>query len=168
MPSSPSRLRRTLSDLLLAMLNATLILVALCLFLGLRLAGTVEDVTERLTGNLASVAPLRDGVGEMTEELRALRADLAAVTTQAGEASSERVAALNARLETLDSRLETAQDRFAELGERIDSAIEDPSALIDRAVRAAADQTAQNLAGMAGCALPASGAPDLAVNSPGS
>ncbi|WP_419739871.1 hypothetical protein [Ruegeria sp.] len=70
---------KTLKDLLLALLNATLILVALCLFLGWKLASTVEDVTSGLSEKLQVVAPLRDEAQGIREQLSGLRSDLARI-----------------------------------------------------------------------------------------
>ena len=49
------RLGRTLKNLGLALLNATLILMTLCLWLSLGLASTVKSITSDVTANLVSI-----------------------------------------------------------------------------------------------------------------
>lgn len=150
------------------MINATLILVAICLFLGLKLAGTVERVAGRLSDNLAAAAPLRGEVAAMTDELRGLRADLSTLTAEPGILADRGAEALSGQIAALDGRLETAMERVDEIGVRIGAVAEDPAILMDRAVRAATDQAAQGLAGLAGCALPVPEVPELPVPEKGS
>ncbi|MFT5438253.1 MAG: hypothetical protein ACI9MJ_000111 [Alphaproteobacteria bacterium] len=53
------RLGRTLRNLGLALLNATLILVALCLWLGWELASTMTSITSDFAANLVSIDQVR-------------------------------------------------------------------------------------------------------------
>ena len=70
---------KTLKDLLLALLNATLILVALCLFLGWKLARSVENIQDNFRESLHIVQPLREQAQGVREDLASLRADLSGI-----------------------------------------------------------------------------------------
>ena len=150
MTTPARRLRRTVGELALALLNATLILAALCLFLAWRAAATVEQVTETVTtaaaGHLAAVAPLRDELGAARGELAALRADLDRLS--AGGAVSD---ALSARLAAAEARLDALSDRA---GQVIDTLPRDAGALVDRAVTRGVDRAGRWAAGLRGCTLP--------------
>ncbi|PRY23668.1 hypothetical protein CLV78_104159 [Aliiruegeria haliotis] len=133
MSETSSRLVRVLRDLLLAMLNATLILIAICLFLGLRLAHTVDGLTETFADNLISAEPLRDDVQGMTGEIAALRADLDAIRAQSGQLTSETAQRLEDRLQAFDARIAEIGTRAADVHARIDAVAMDPSALVEQA-----------------------------------
>ena len=79
---------KTLKDLFLALLNATLILVALCLFLFLMAANKANSLTETFAEHLQIVGPLQESVQTTGTEIAALRSDLAELKNQSGEVSS--------------------------------------------------------------------------------
>ncbi|WP_235216130.1 hypothetical protein [Ruegeria halocynthiae] len=141
---------RTLRNLLLALLNATLILVALCLFLGWKLASTVEGISLALADAVQVAAPLRDDVLGIHEELIALRSDLASIqigdVIQNTEAAQEVSAALN-RLEQLEQNLLGSQIQLAEF-------TDSPDDLIDQAIQVAADAIADRIIAIRGCVPP--------------
>ncbi len=114
-------------DLALALLNATLLLVAICLFLAWRLTATVDGMVGTFASNLQVVAPLRQDVQAMTAELAALRADLAALKSQTGEINS-------AALQTLQARVDKMEARVAQAGDRIDALKRAPRELVDQAI----------------------------------
>lgn len=151
MSDRPNRLWRTLGNLALAMLNATLILVALCLFLALRLAGTVEDVATSFAQNLVSFEPLREDVRAMTTEIAGLRADLAEVRTATGAAGTEAAALVQARLEAMDDRVAALQARLGAPLAQLEGAELDAAALMDHAIETAAREFATAVASLAGC-----------------
>lgn len=82
------RLGRALRNLGLAHLNAALILVALCHWLGWQLASTVKSITSDFAANLVSIDPMRDEIRDLTGELAALRADIATARHATGELRS--------------------------------------------------------------------------------
>ena len=129
---------KTLKDLFLALLNATLILVALCLFLGWRMMATVDTVSDRVTASIAELTPLRDEIAGVRAELSGLRADLAAAP---GTVASAR---LQNRLDGLETRLDGMQARMASLATL-------PDQLLDRAFETAADRMARGVAELRGC-----------------
>lgn len=131
-------------NLLLAMINATLILLALCLWLAWRLTAEVDAVTDDLTRNLAPVQPLRDEMAQLTDQVSGLRADLASVRDQAGADLPEAVARLGAEADQLQARL-------AKVSETAQTVAADPGLLIDRAVAAAAASFGDKAQHLLGC-----------------
>lgn len=138
---------KTLKDLLLALLNATLILLALCLFLGWKLAQSVENIRAGFAENLQVVAPLKDQAQGIRGELAALRSDLDAIRSNGGVADSATAQKLNAtlqRLDGLEDRMATAQERLAGLAEK-------PEDLIDFAITTTADTVTDRVLMVRGC-----------------
>ncbi len=138
---------RTLSDLLLAMLNATLILVALCLFLGWKLASTVEGVTTAFAENIHIVAPLKDEVQGVRGELTALRSELSSLrdnTILFDSATAQQISAALGKLDGLETKLQAAQTRIADLTEA-------PDKLIQTAITTTADVAADRIIAIRGC-----------------
>lgn len=143
----------TLKNLALALLNATLILVALCLFLAWKISQTVDGVAQNFASSLQIVTPLREDVGAMTSELAALRADLATIRDQTGEARSQAMGAVQDRMSAIDARLSDASARLAALQDA-------PRELLDQSVErtmaAAADEFSRAVNDIRGCTAPAS------------
>ncbi|WP_294229306.1 hypothetical protein [uncultured Shimia sp.] len=108
---------KTLKDLLIAMINATLILVAICLFFLWRLSDTAERVVASFAQNLQIVQPLETKVDGLRREVANLRGDLAeisldssALTAQAAERLQSRANALQLELEGINSSLARLAD----------------------------------------------------------
>ncbi len=138
---------KTLKDLLLALLNATLILLALCLFLGWKLAQSVDQIRVGFAENLQVVAPLRDQAQGVRGELAALRSDLATLGSQGTQLDAVTRQQLNAalrRLGDLEGKLEDTQTRLAGL-------VEKPEDLIDYAITTSADIVTDRLLILKGC-----------------
>jgi hypothetical protein len=159
MAETSNRLLRTLGNLGLALLNATLILAALCLFLAWRVLASASDVTERfesaLTGTAERIAPVAAELGALNEELGGLRAEIAALRAEAGDRGG---AALAARLDALEVRLAPLDAGAARLSEMAGTAREAPGAVldraVDRAVAAAGAETTAAIARLRGCVPP--------------
>ncbi|WP_171212687.1 hypothetical protein [Ruegeria sp. HKCCA5426] len=142
---------RTLKDLLLALLNATLILVALCLFLGWKLASTVEGITTAFAENIQIVAPLKQELQGVRGELAALRSDLSSIQigeSLANSAAAQKISTALAKLDNLEKELQAKQARISEL-------TESPDELINTAIEASADAIADRIIEIRGC-VPAS------------
>ncbi|WP_171122199.1 MULTISPECIES: hypothetical protein [unclassified Ruegeria] len=142
---------RTLKDLLLALLNATLILVALCLFLGWKLASTVEGITTTFAENIQIVAPLKQELQGVRGELAALRSDLSSIQigeSLANSAAAQKISTALAKLDNLEKELQAKQARISEL-------TESPDELINTAIEASADAIADRIIEIRGC-VPAS------------
>ena len=127
-------LGRTLWNLVLALLNATLILVALCLWLAWRVTAQVDAITDDFAENLIEITPLRDEVQELRSEVAGLRSDLQVVQSGAGEASTAALARIQERSAQFDARLD-------EINSGIDKVLRDPEELIDYAI----DRTAEGI-----------------------
>ena len=104
---------KILKDLLLACLNATLILVALCLFLLWQLSGTVERISGEFAKNLDVLSPVSTRIESLTQEVAALRADLANASV------SEAVRARVSQLEAEAKRLNDTLVKISETPERL-------------------------------------------------
>lgn len=135
----------TIKTLLLALLNATLLLVALCLFLALQLGNRIEDITSSFAENLVTIDPLRQELGAITSEVVGLRGDLAALRAGSGAMGTEAAQNISARLDHLEIRVDEA-------AQRVDGLLNSPERLVDRAVDRAADQLRQGLGPLRGCA----------------
>ncbi|KIC44081.1 hypothetical protein RA28_13920 [Ruegeria sp. ANG-S4] len=138
---------KTLKDLLLALLNATLILLALCLFLGWKLAQSVQDIREGFAENLQVVAPLREEAQGIRGELAGLRSDLTSIRDQ-GIAISPTT---QAKLDTALDRLNEIETRLSETQTRLAGLVENPEELIDYAVTTAAEAAAEKVQAVRGC-----------------
>lgn len=135
---------KTLKDLLLALLNATLILVALCLFLLLMLANRANSLTESFAQHLQIVAPLQERVQSTGAEIAALRTDLAEIKDQSGDISSATMTRIQDRIEAMESRLAEMQSSMAELRTA-------PERLLDQAIEKAGDQAVVSITRIRGC-----------------
>jgi hypothetical protein len=138
---------KTLKDLLLALLNATLILVALCLFLGWKLASSVESVTTAFEEKLGVVAPLKDEIRGVRGELAALRTDLTNLQTDGAVtdiAEKVRLSTALVTLDNLEARMQDSQARIAEI-------TESPDMLINTAIEKSADVIADRIIAVRGC-----------------
>ena len=91
---------KTVLDLAKALLNASLILLALCLFLGWKLMAAAEGVTANATVIASQVAPLRTAVTGLKQEVAGLRSSV-----QSGTVPAERLTRLEARLAKVQDTL---------------------------------------------------------------
>jgi hypothetical protein len=92
-----------LKELARALLNATLILVALCLLLLWQLSASMERVSSGLAASAQAVAPLRADLQAVSREVAGLRADLAAAPTRG--TLDARAAAVTTRLDGIEEKL---------------------------------------------------------------
>lgn len=148
LPKGPP-MTNTLKNLALALLNATLILVALCLFLAWKVADKADQITDNFARNLITVAPLREDVQSLTEELAALRSDLAQVSSQSSDLSSASLQRIQTRVAQIDARMSTARQSITKL-------VEAPTLLIDYAIDASADRLTQGINDIRSCSPPKS------------
>lgn len=143
------RFVETIRNLFLALLNATLLLLALCLFLALQLSHKTEDIAASFASNLVTLAPLRDEVGAMTAELSGLRGDLQTLREDGRTMTGETADRLDARLDRIGTRLDSAVAR-------IDAVQTAPSQLLDQAIDRVAGQIKQSVGEFGSC-LPRAG-----------
>ena len=130
---SDRSLGRTLWNLCLALLNATLILAALCLWLGWRMADTVQNISTEVTRTVIEARPIREDLKVLTDEVSNLRSDLASMRKGVDGYSSVVLA-------RYEQRFGEFGDQLSDFGQRIDGALRDPDALIETAISATADE----------------------------
>jgi hypothetical protein len=140
---------KTLKNLALALLNATLILVALCLFLLWKVVDTADGLLATFAQNLEIVAPLRDEAQQIKAEVVGLRSDLAMLKQGADGVGSVALDRINVRLEAMDARLQNVGASMTDLADA-------PQELIDHAIVTSADAFATSLSRARGC-VPVSG-----------
>lgn len=128
-------LGRSLGNLALALLNATLILAALCLWLAWGALSAAEQVSGQIEEAAQTVLPLRTEIVSLTEEIAATRAELAEL--RSGGAADR--AGLEQRIAGVEAELARLTDAVTELGA-------DPEVLIDRAVTSAFDGLGETVA----------------------
>ena len=125
------KLITVIKDLALAFLNATLILIAICLWLAWQLSDTVSSAASEFAASLVRMQPLRDDVLAMTTEIASLRTDLAAMGQRTGEVGSQAFSAVEERVETLEVRVSGTLTKMETL-------VAQPDQLIDYAIDQAA------------------------------
>lgn len=135
---------KTLKDLLLAMLNATLILVVLCLVLALTVVNRASSLTATFAENLNVVEPLQQSVQDTGAEVAALRTDLAALRDPSQDVSSATITRIQDRVTGLESKLNDMQASLASLRDA-------PKTLVDHAIATAGDQAVQSIGQIKGC-----------------
>ena len=126
---------RSLGNLALALLNATLILAALCLWLAWGALSAAERVSGQIEEAAQTVLPLRAEIVAMTEEIAATRADLADLRADG-----------SADLAALEGRIAGAEAELARLSEAVAQLAADPEALVDRAVASAFEGLGETVA----------------------
>lgn len=127
---------KLLKDLALALVNATLLLAALCLFFAWRLTATVDGMVGTFASNLQVAGPLRQDVQAMTTELAALRTDLAALGSRTGEINSAAMQAVQVRVEKMEARV-------AQAGDTIDALKAAPGELVDQVIETSMQSAAR-------------------------
>ena len=138
---------KAIKNLIVALLNATLILVVLSLFLAWKVTDKVEGLAGDFARNLITVAPLREDIQSTTTELAALRSDLAAIRAQSGEVTSVNLQRIETRLDQTQARLDGALKSVSDLTQA-------PARLIDHAIETGADKFSQSVKDIRGCAAP--------------
>jgi hypothetical protein len=118
-------LGRSVGNLVLALLNATLILAALCLWLAWGALSAAERVSGQIEEAAQTVLPLRTEIVSLTEEIAATRAELAELRS---DGAADR-AGLEQRIAGVEAELAA-----------------DPEVLIDRAVTSAFDGLGETVA----------------------
>ncbi|MXN63325.1 hypothetical protein GR183_00280 [Stappia sp. GBMRC 2046] len=134
----------TIKNLLLALLNATLILVALCLALAYGAASTFERAMDNLGGRIVSIRPVSGELKNLTGELKALRGDLASIREQGRESSAEALEKARAKLDEVDRRL-------AAFGENVEALAQKPDEIIDTALDKVSTRIGSGLSALAPC-----------------
>lgn len=133
----------TLKDLVLAMLNATLILLALTLFLGWKFLAAVDTARTGLTETLAEAAPLRSEVAAMRSDIRGLREEISLLANRASPDPSA-LREIGQGMDRLEGRLDAAQGALNTLARQ-------PEDLLFGAAQSAAGAFVDRLGALRGC-----------------
>ncbi len=132
-------MKKLILDLLKAMINATLLLLALCLFLGWKLMGTVQDVTGKVTAAVVQITPVQDRIQDLRLEVAGLRSDIV----------SRPELAISSQLDTLDRRLAALQQELTQLRQL-------PAEIVHDAAQTGAAELAGQIARLTSCGSPPS------------
>lgn len=158
MSETTSRLGQTVRDLLLACLNATLILVIVAFVLGLKLLGSIERIGDNLSLQLMDLAPVQQELQNLSGQVSGVRESFDGISQQLteiretpGAVSSEVAARLEPRLAELEARFAELDTGLAETRAKIGPSFESPEALVDYAIGSAADRFGAAIAGVRGC-----------------
>ncbi len=138
---------RLLKNLVLALLNATLLLAAVCLFLLWQLSKTVDRIAVDFASNLEIVTPLREEIQATRDEVIGLRADLASLQSGSGELTAETRARIGARSAKIEAQLDDMRTSLQDLAGT-------PERLIDQAITTAAETFGAKAAELRGCTAP--------------
>ena len=138
---------KTLKDLALALINATLILLVLCLFLTWKVVNKADHVATNFAGTLVAIQPLRDDISGAAAELAALRKDVAQISEQSGDVRSGSLQRIEARLEQIEDRMDDARQSVKKLSQA-------PARLVDHAIDKTGDRLAQGVMDVRGCVPP--------------
>lgn len=138
---------KILFDLIKACLNASLILLALCLLLGWKLLAAAEGVSANAAAIAQQVQPLHAAVSRLQDDVAGLRSEILSGT---GTAAS-------ARLAKLEQQLAQVQDSLQQI-----------RALPQQAAASAARAGAAELAGRLAAAAPGLGSDAASCVPPGS
>jgi hypothetical protein len=141
------RLSKTLGNLALALINATLILIALCLFLAWQVLSGFQHISEEFAETLLEMAPVRDDIQALTTEARDLRGDLQALQLRP-------LADGNAPLAQQQEQLAAFQARMEGTLDRVDAMISQPETLIYGAIDHTAQRATESVSDIVGCTRP--------------
>jgi len=138
---------KTLKDLLVAMINATLILVAICLFFLWRLSDSAEQVVASFAQNLQIVAPLEGKVDGLRDEVANLRGDLAAISLDSSTLTVQTTARLQSRANAL-------QIELAGINNSLERLADTPETLMQTALDDVATRVSGRVGAIASCYAP--------------
>ncbi|MBO9472050.1 hypothetical protein J7413_00720 [Shimia sp. R10_1] len=138
---------KVIKDLLIALINATLILVALCLFLLWQLSGTAERVVAEFAENLQIVKPMEERVQSLQSEVVGLREDLANLSLESAALNLPATQALATRADALQAELEAINSNLQTLAET-------PDRLMSEGVERLSARASEGLGKLAACHLP--------------
>lgn len=137
----------TVKNLILALINATLILIALCLFLALKLVNTTNRITTDFAQELVKIQPLGLEIQAATTELAGLRGELAQLSGQSAQSRSASLQRVEERVAQLENSLSNVLLSFSDINQA-------PARLFDYAIDATANRLTQKIKVLKGCTAP--------------
>ncbi|NIZ09922.1 hypothetical protein [Pseudooceanicola sp. HF7] len=144
-------LGRTIWNLVLALVNATLILVILCLYLGLRLTDRVHSITKDFAASLISLEPVKEEVRGMSTEIQGMTREIAALRSDLGELREGGQELSSQALENVSDRLDAMSARVNAATSGIEEIIAHPEVLVETAIDKAAEEVKEGVSQMWGC-----------------
>ncbi|MGR3712234.1 MAG: hypothetical protein ACU0A6_03815 [Shimia sp.] len=138
---------KTIKDLLLAMLNATLILVALCLFLLWQVASSGERIAQSFANGLKDLSPIETKVDGLKSEVAGLRADLSTLSDSGSEASEQLRVKLQMRAANLNNTMIAIETELSSLPDA-------PERMAQAAIDHTADRASAGLTALLQCTAP--------------
>ncbi|MCV6586263.1 MAG: hypothetical protein OIF47_12065 [Marinibacterium sp.] len=135
---------KALWNLLVALINATLILLALCLFLGWKVVSTVDDLRAGFAQSIAEAVPVTGQLQDLRSDIAGIRSDLQSAIAAGGDTTAMDSAL--SRVIALETRANAAITRAEEI-------TDDPSALVDQAITSTAAALTQSANDLRGCTV---------------
>lgn len=128
MAQQGSRVKAAAVNLLVACLNATLILVLLCLMATYWVLREANGLTDMVAQSLVKITPLTDQAAKMNDHLIGLREDIAAFDPALSDISAPNALKIQARLDGIQSEMALVRAQLSDmsntLGTLADYAIE--------------------------------------------
>ncbi len=137
-------MRKTLKDLFLAMLNATLILVAAILLLLVLLLTKANSLSETFAQSLVVIKPLEASIETINSEVDKMKADIVALKQQSQGASFT-------RLQTLEAGIGRIETHLADINSSMSTLAQTPERLWDDAFAEAAEKAVGGAERLRGC-----------------
>lgn len=135
---------KTLKNLLLAMLHATLILIALCLVLALMVMNKADAISATFAQNLIRVEPVKDELVALRTEVTDLRTDLQDFANRSDTLSWSARAGLETEVESLNARLDALAGEFSALNDL-------PFELADHAISRTGEELSNRVMALRNC-----------------
>ncbi|GJL81024.1 MAG: hypothetical protein DHS20C01_06580 [marine bacterium B5-7] len=135
---------KVIRDLILALLNATIVLVIIAVVLGLILMSKVESVTAGINERLAAIAPLKTRIENTTNEMRELKDEIALLRDN-GDVIDAAV------LGVIDNRMQIVVTNVADIKEQMAGLSIEPDQLVDHAIEKSTTEIGRVISGMRHC-----------------
>ena len=142
---------KVIKDLLLALVNATLLLAAVCLFFVWQISNTVERAAGEFADKLHVLEPVTAELGALTTEVAALRGDLDTLSQSSGDLASQTATRIQGRVRAIESQLAEMRGNVQTV---VTNAKDAPEQLIKVAVTTATDELGDTLFSLRGCERP--------------
>lgn len=137
-------MRKTLKDLFLAMLNATLILVIVILLLLFALFSKANALSETFANSLVALEPLKTGIDTVNSEVDKMKAEVIALKQQSQGISLT-------KLEKLEAEIGRIEAHLSDINASVSTLAATPERLWDDAVASAADGAVRSAERLRGC-----------------
>lgn len=143
-----NRFTKALKNLLLALLNATIMLILLCLifaYLTVRqINGLTDTMTTAFAENLITIEPVKDQLVQLNTGVESLQSDLQEIRVSSGAVRDEKLEALQIRLDTMAANSTDLRNRMRQI-------VEEPEVIVENAVSTAVGELTKTLVSLRGC-----------------